>query len=312
MSILQELENSLLSDSPVWMEFLYRYDPKKKQIFAFYEGDEDPSFYRQFIIKLSSGEYQLEEIIAGCKNNVIKLHRSIDWDRYNTKQIAFFIDRDLSFWLDQLHEYGDNVFVTDEYSVENYICNSHMFRVWLQRFEGFSRASKKEIDDMINIYEGIKPVFEELMKPIMAKAVVAKRHNPDISLKEYKPTFKFVNAETHVNLNITNQLAMNDKWNLSDEDNEEVQRQIKKFDEYEENYFVRGKWFLLFMLQLGEHMRLNGDLFAPSLGKNGKLSPTCAVAPAQGMTALAPNWEDEVPKRLQTFLTSTYGVYMAV
>lgn len=312
MSILQELEDSLLSDSPVWMEFLYRYDPKKKQIFAFYEGDEDPSFYRQFIIKISNSEYELEEIIAGCKNNVIKLQQSIDWGRYNIKQIAFFVDRDLSFWLDQPYEYGENVFVTDEYSVENYICNSHMFRVWLQRFEGFSRASKKEIDDMINIYEGMKPVFEALMKPIMAKAVVAKRHNSDVALKEYKPAFEFINDSDHVNLNITNQEAMNNKWDLSDKDDEEVQQQVKKFDEYGKNYFVRGKWFLLFMLQLGEHMRLNGDFFAPSLGKTGKLSPTCAVSPAQGITALAPNWEGEVPIRLQAFLKSTYGAYMAV
>ena len=312
MSILQELEDSLLSDSPVWMEFLYRYDPKKKQIFAFYEGDEDPSFYRQFIIKILNSEYELEEIIAGCKNNVLKLQKSIDWDRYNAKQLAFFVDRDLSFWLGQPLEYGGNVFVTDEYSVENYICNSHMFRVWLQRFEGFSRASKKEIDYMMDIYEGIKPVFETYMKPIMAKAVVAKRHNPDIALKKYKPSFEFFNNDDDVNFNITNQNIINDKWDLSDEDDEEVQYQVQEFDEHGDYYFVRGKWFLLFMLQLGEHMRLNGDFFAPSLDKKGKLSPTCAVSTSQGLTALAPNWESEPPRRLQTFLNVTYGEYMAV
>ena len=49
MSILQELENSLLSDAQYYMEFLYRYNPKKKQVFAFYEGDEDSSFYHNII-----------------------------------------------------------------------------------------------------------------------------------------------------------------------------------------------------------------------------------------------------------------------
>ena len=160
--------------------------------------------------------------------------------------------------------------------------------------------------------KNLDTLFEALMKPIMAKAVVAKRRNPDIALKEYKPAFDFVNDIDHVNFNITNQNAINDKWDLSDEDNDEVQQQVKKFDEYGDNYFVRGKWFLLFILQLGEHMRLNGDFFAPSLGKNGKLSPTCAVSPSQGITALAPNWEGEAPIRLQAFLKSTYGAYMAV
>ena len=32
MSILQELEESLQSDAPIYMEFLYRYDPKRKQV----------------------------------------------------------------------------------------------------------------------------------------------------------------------------------------------------------------------------------------------------------------------------------------
>ena len=54
------------------------------------------------------------------------------------------------------------------------------------------------------------------------------------------------------------------------------------------------------MLHLGEYMRLNGDSFAPSLGKKGKLSPTCSVTPSQGLTVLAPNWEKDTPIRLQS------------
>lgn len=73
MSILQELEKSLQSDAPSYMEFLYRYDPKKKQVFAFYEGDEDSSFYHHFLRTAIDDDCELEEIVAGCKNNVIKL-----------------------------------------------------------------------------------------------------------------------------------------------------------------------------------------------------------------------------------------------
>ena len=45
MSLLEMMEESKRSTAAVYMEFLYRYDPKKKQVFAFYEGDEDSSFY---------------------------------------------------------------------------------------------------------------------------------------------------------------------------------------------------------------------------------------------------------------------------
>ena len=49
MNILEELDRSLKSDIPSYMEFLYRFDPKKKQVFAFYEGDEDSSYYNKYL-----------------------------------------------------------------------------------------------------------------------------------------------------------------------------------------------------------------------------------------------------------------------
>ena len=69
MSILQVLEESLHSDAPCYMEFLYRYDPKKQQCFAFYEGDEDSSFYHHFLKEAIGEDCALEEIVAGCKNS---------------------------------------------------------------------------------------------------------------------------------------------------------------------------------------------------------------------------------------------------
>ena len=131
MSILQVLEESLHSDAPCYMEFLYRYDPKKQQCFAFYEGDEDSSFYHHFLKEAIGEDCALEEIVAGCKNNVIKLHREFNWGEYSARQILFFVDRDLSYWLNESDSYGDNVFITDEYSIENYIVNSQGFYLGL-------------------------------------------------------------------------------------------------------------------------------------------------------------------------------------
>lgn len=121
MTILDEMTESLNTDSPVFIDFLYRYDPKKKQIFAFYEGDEDSSYYQKMIKSALPKDFELEELVAGCKNNVLKLWREFDWSTYDRHQILFFVDRDLSFWLGEPQSFGENVFVTDEYSVENYV-----------------------------------------------------------------------------------------------------------------------------------------------------------------------------------------------
>ena len=166
MSLLDELEVDLRSDAPCYMEFLYRYDPKKKQVFAFYEGNEDSSFYHSIIKSSIDSSYELEEIVAGCKNNVIKLHNEFDWTIYNKKQIVFFVDRDLSYWLGLPAEYDENVFVTDEYSVENYAINTCGFKVWLVHFEGFARASKREIVTVQSRRERCKKWLPKIQKEI--------------------------------------------------------------------------------------------------------------------------------------------------
>lgn len=312
MSILNEMEQSLISDAPSYIEFLYRYDPKKKQAFAFFEGDEDAGFYHNILIKYIDSDCELEEIIAGGKDNVLKLHREFNWDSYNKKQILFFVDRDLSYWLDDPADYGENVFVTDDYSVENYVVNVEGFKCWILRFEGFARAKKQEIENMLNQYAVLENQFKEKMKHIMAMAVVAKRHDKNIKLCHYKLSkcLNFQIQNDQVVFTLANDNSIISKWRLGDGYEEEVKHQMECFSKEKHHYSVRGKWALLFMAQLGEFMRLNAEYFAPSLCKCNmisSISPTCAVPPTQCLSVLAPYYvSTNTPKRLEEFLKHTY------
>lgn len=314
MSILQELEKSVQSDAPSYMEFLYRYNPKKKQVFAFYEGDEDSSFYRHILKKTLDHDCELEEIVAGCKNNVLKLQREFDWNTYNNKQRIFFIDRDLSYWLENSTPYGENVFVTDGYSVENYVANCQGFEAWLVHFEGFARATKQEIDFMISEYESNVDIFQEKMLSIMAQAVVAKRHNASISLSDFKISsnvfFKLQNG--HIFFEISKNEKILEKWKLKSVDQKEITVQLEQFIEKKKHYSVRGKWLLCFMAEMGEYMRINSNIFAPSLGNVGKATPTCSVPTTQCFSVLAPYCTDPIPYRLEAFLNNTYRSYFSM
>ena len=314
MSLLHELEDSLKSDAPCYMDFLYRYDPKKKQVFAFYEGDEDSSYYHHLIKKRVGNNCELEEIVAGCKNNVLKLQREFDWHAYDKKQIVFFVDRDLSYWLDESSEYGENVYVTDEYSVENYIVNPIGFNAWLVHFEGFARANKHEIDYMITEFESTISKFKRIMIPIMAQAIVAKRHDCSISLSDYKittdKTIRFKIDNGHIDFDFIADQGYKEKWGLSELNSKEIDDQIECISTEFIHYSVRGKWILHFMAQLGEYMRLHSDVFAPSLGSKGKVSPTCSVPPAQCLSVLAPYCAEYYPPRLLTMLNNSYMLYL--
>ena len=315
MSLLQELENSIRSDAPSYMEFLYRYNPKKKQVFAFYEGDEDSSFYAHILKKALEPGFELEEIVAGCKNNILKLQREFDWNVYDNKQIVFFVDRDLSYWLGDPAQYGENIFTTDDYSVENYVVNSQGFRAWLVHFEGFARASKQEIDFMVSEYEVTIAAFKESMMPIMAQAVVAKRHDNSISLSDFKisrnKSVSFKEESGHIIFEIFNDDKIAEQWKLGPTNQKEIATQLEEFLNEKEHYSVRGKWLLCFMAEIGEYMRLNSNIFAPSLGNTGKASPTCSVPTSQCLSVLAPYCTEPVPKRLEEFLDNTYRGYFS-
>lgn len=315
MSLLDELDSSLKSDIPVYHDFLLRYDPKKKQIFAFYEGDEDSSYYSHIIHHVLPSEYELEELIAGCKNNVLKLYRCMDWNEFDNTQIAFFVDKDLSYWLGDISDYGYNVFVTDGYSVENYVDNADGFRAWIVHFEGFARAKKEEVENMVAEFQNVSKVFKEKFIPIMARAVVAKRHDETICLSDLKiskdKSICFSYDDHHLNFNINlSEDFFRLKWGLSDEYSDEVDKQIEAFRDNYSNFSVRGKWALCFLAEVGEYMRLNPNFFAPSLDKE-KLSPTCSVHPSSCLSVLSPYCVKCVSGSLKAFIVKTYGKYLS-
>lgn len=313
MSHLQVLKESLKSASPSYINFLYRYNPKKKQVFAFYEGDEDPSFYNKFLESTIGSDCELEDIVVGCKNDVIKLQKCFDWNHYNKNQIAFFVDRDLSYWLSESTNYDENIFVTDEYSIENYIVNSQGFKSWLTRFEGFARASKKDIDSMVSQYKMAIVDFKKKMMPIMAEAVVAKRNDSSIRLKDFKITPQsviFYVNDGCLNFKIIRSEKVFNTWKLTPQHRTEIDEQIKCFIKNIDHYSVRGKWILGFMAEIGEYMRLHPAMFAPSLEVSSPLRPTCSVPSSQCFSALAPYAISEIPPRLDQFLNNTYRIYL--
>ena len=310
MSILNQLEDSLKSDIPAYMEFLRRFDPKKKQVFVFYEGDEDAAFYQQFICKAKDEDVDLEEIIAGCKNNVIKIHDSFDWNHYNKNQVIFIVDRDLSYWLEEKDVFDNNVFVTDGYSFENYIVNRALFIDWIERFMGFTRALKTEKERMACEFEEVLCSFRQSMMPIMAKAVVAKRHDKTISLSDYKLTkhLSLNVEENHVIVKLSDATIINEKWKLQTDDADDIAMQIEKFKRDQSHYWVRGKWDIYFMAYLGDVMRQHARVFAPSLQRE-KLNPVCDVSCTKCSTALAPYWKKSAPQRLEIFINQTIAQY---
>ena len=120
MEDLEYLESMKQSVATVIHIINLKFDPKKKQLFTVFEGKEDRTYYIPRIkILLKDYAYdEIVEVIAYCKNNVISVNESIDWNRYSYNQFIFFTDTDLDYWLNKATPEASNLYYTDYYSVE--------------------------------------------------------------------------------------------------------------------------------------------------------------------------------------------------
>ncbi|MEV4783402.1 DUF4435 domain-containing protein [Burkholderia sp. LMU1-1-1.1] len=106
-----------------------RASVKDKLILAF-EGREDKWIYSQWINRIDPG-FKYEPFPCGGKKKVLELKRAVDADRNNlSKGILFAVDRDF----DELQGNArcERIFMTDAYSVENYLVETEVLQELLK------------------------------------------------------------------------------------------------------------------------------------------------------------------------------------
>ena len=129
---------AIQSVNSVYHEFLLRYKKSEKSIYSFFEGNDDPSFYRGFLEYVIPSDTKLFIWPSGNKDRVIQLYDSFDWSRFSKQQILFFLDRDLSELLNHSLPNDTNVYITDNYSIENDIVTLNTLdRVFKELFNLF-------------------------------------------------------------------------------------------------------------------------------------------------------------------------------
>ncbi|NQZ65715.1 MAG: DUF4435 domain-containing protein [Mycoplasmatales bacterium] len=126
----------------------------KKMKIIIVEGKDDVIFYRNYFT-LSDG-YAIYNSNFTPENNsdnsgvnrqtVLKIREIINNISSNHKNIAFIIDKDYK----QDVEEG-NLFITDYYSIENYVIVNDEKNINFQNIEMISKKEKQELKDKINL-----------------------------------------------------------------------------------------------------------------------------------------------------------------
>lgn len=120
MSLLAILDEKILTPAAAYIKILSQYKTSDNTIFCLVEGIEDISFYRPFLEIYKEG-VSVKYIICNGKQNVIDNYKNIDWSFYDKKRILFFIDKDFDDYIGKEIIIDNNVFITDCYSIENYL-----------------------------------------------------------------------------------------------------------------------------------------------------------------------------------------------
>lgn len=193
MEMLDIHASALASSNIPYHEFLLSYKSSELIVYGVVEGRQDPCFYRGIIESVLPDGWEVRLIRAGSKNKVLRVFVDIDWTRFAKKRVCFFVDRDLSEFLGGEKHAGENLYVTDKYSIDSEVVNFRTFERTLGEVYGVTDMTRPEIDAIKNLFEHNLSFFCEEMCSIMAQIVLWRRAGLEVCLDniEVKEFFEF-------------------------------------------------------------------------------------------------------------------------
>lgn len=144
-----------------------KYRPSSESVYLVVEGKDDIAYYTCIFVRYPNFS-NFEIIPANNRKNVVKTYEATDWNIYSDKKVFFFVDRDLSEITGEDTPVASNVYVTDEYSIENSLFNEQLFLTTLKIFFGIDDLEKEEIERLSSIYKAAQVEFERIFMPIMS------------------------------------------------------------------------------------------------------------------------------------------------
>ena len=131
------------------------------------EGKDDIAYYTCILVRYP--QFSKAEIIpASNRKKVVDTYKSVDWNVYSRQRVLFFVDRDLSDITGEETPVATNVYVTDDYSIENSLFTEDLFFVILRIFFGIEELSPDEVERLSKIYSDAKNEFGRIFMPIMS------------------------------------------------------------------------------------------------------------------------------------------------
>lgn len=241
------LEESGESANAMFHEFTLAFWGSQNDIFAFFEGEDDLKFYLPVMRPLKSGR-QIHRWVCNGRSTVLALRSMVRESEASSAAIMFFIDRDFDTFLGRDLDVGDDTYVTEWYSVENYLVDERTIEVMWDDFVPIPRGEC--FNSMLNAFRSERDNFARKMRTVTAWCIAQRRlgnrlnlSNVDLSsVLTMKASGTFAKKKNGYRKFARAALVDNNPVPLS-----EIRRAYKELAEYDCRVWVRGKfhaWFL--------------------------------------------------------------------
>lgn len=165
-SLIAERES--VNETVLKIKQKYSVSPNAKNIFIIVEGKDDITFYGMKAENYKQPESKIQIIPAGNRKKVVETYRKLDWNNYSKSKILFIIDRDLSDYTHEDTPTDENIYITDNYSIENDVCTQDTFIKVLKYLAQLNDIDDNDEKDLLDFYNHSEQQFFDLAVPIMA------------------------------------------------------------------------------------------------------------------------------------------------
>jgi hypothetical protein len=302
--------------STVLHEFKLRYKMHAKVIYGFVEGKEDPCFYRGFIENSIPHDWKVELWPSGNKDSVYAVYSKFDWKKFNRNQILFFVDRDLSDFVNEENIQAQNIYVTENYSIENDVVNKNTCERVIREICGFSELEYNASDKILNLFEEQLELFQKALIPVMSNIIFWRKNGLNACLNDIymKHIFSIKKGKVKLNSRPKNKsdvvTYIHEQCNLSLCDQVEINKIARKFEEdLHFKRFIRGKYLLWFIVEFCNSIHRDCiSLDCVSILKQPKMVTN--LSQSNGIVQIAPRCK--MPSSLKLFFEGTLSKYLEI
>jgi len=311
--MLQVHENALLSSNTIYHEFLLAYKEMRKEVYGFVEGKEDPMYYVGLIENRIPSEWSVRLIRSGSKEKVLDVFGQFDWNRFDNKRICFFVDRDLSLFTDKEEHAGSNLYITDEYSLENQIATPGTFIRTIKEIYGVSNITADEEAVIVDKFNKNMDIFCDELVSVMAQIVIWRRNGSRACLDNIKLNDIFIFNNDNIVVreayeNIENRIAcVADAMNEPASELDAIRGVEEEFRAINgKERFIRGKYVLWFFVEYAKLLHGQAQNFCSKINKAPKVK--VSLGKKNAMAIIGPR--ARIPDSLAKFIDDNYLCYI--